>query len=64
MATRSVQGLIIALAFLSILAGPKQDHFAFSLETNISGAENSANFDQSHSIYDSLLKKYVSQCKS
>jgi hypothetical protein len=59
MATRFVQGMIIVLAFLSILAGPKQDHFTFSLETNSSGAENSGKFDQSHSIYDSLLKKYV-----
>ena len=59
MATRFVKGMIIVLAFLSILAGPKQDHFIFSLETNSSGAENSGKFDQSHSIYDSLLKKYV-----
>lgn len=59
MATRFVQGMIIVLAFLSILAGPKQDHFAFSLETNSSVAENSGKFDQSHSIYDALLKKYV-----
>ncbi len=59
MATRFVQGMIVVLAFLSILAGPKQDHFTFSLETNSSGAENSGKFDQSHSIYDSLLKRYV-----
>jgi uncharacterized protein DUF547 len=59
MATRLVQGMIIILAFLSILAGPKQGHFTFSLEINSSGAENSGKFDQSHSIYDSLLKKYV-----
>lgn len=59
MATRFVQGMIIVLAFLSILAGPKQDHFTFYLETNSFGAENSVKFDHSHSIYDSLLKEYV-----
>jgi len=59
MATRFVQGVIIVLAFLSIFAGPRQDHFTFSLETNSSGAENSGKFEQSHSIYDFLLKKYV-----
>jgi hypothetical protein len=59
MATRFTQVMIIVLAFLSILAGPKQGHFTFSLETNSSVAENSGKFDQSHSIYDSLLKKYV-----
>lgn len=59
MTTRFVQGMILVLAFLSTLNGPKQGNVTFSLEINSSGAENSGKFDQLHSIYDSLLKKYV-----
>jgi hypothetical protein len=59
MSTRSVQVMIIVLVFLSIPTGPKQSRFTFYLEANSSGTENSSKFDQSHSIYDSLLKRYV-----
>jgi hypothetical protein len=46
--------VIIILAVLSIFIGPKKPSFTFSLK-----AEESKSFDHSHSIYDSLLKKYV-----
>jgi hypothetical protein len=47
------------LILLSILVGAKQARLTFSLETNNSVTGEPSKFDQSHSIYDSLLKKYV-----
>ncbi len=49
-----VKGVIVILGVLSIFIGPKEASFTFSLE-----AEEAKPFDHSHSIYDSLLKKYV-----
>ncbi|MCI0455156.1 MAG: DUF547 domain-containing protein [Candidatus Dadabacteria bacterium] len=46
--------VIIILAVLSIFIELKQASFTFSLK-----AEEPKSFDHSHSIYDSLLKKYV-----
>ena len=49
-----VKGVIVIIGVLSIFIGPKEASFTFSLE-----AEEAKPFDHSHSIYDSLLKKYV-----
>ncbi|MGH7908355.1 MAG: DUF547 domain-containing protein [Thermodesulfobacteriota bacterium] len=49
-----VKGVMVILGVLSIFIGPKEASFTFSLET-----EAAKQFDHSHSIYDSLLKKYV-----
>ncbi len=49
-----IKGVIVIIGVLSIFIGPKEASFTFSLE-----AEEAKPFDHSHSIYDSLLKKYV-----
>ncbi len=46
--------IMIILSVLSILIGPKQASFTFSLR-----AEEAQSFGHSHSIYDALLKKHV-----
>jgi hypothetical protein len=46
--------VITILVILSIFIGPKKASFTFSLK-----AEEGKSFDHSHSIFDSLLKKYV-----
>lgn len=49
-----VKGVIVIIGVLSIFIGPKEASFTLYLET-----EEVESFDQSHSIYDSVLKKYV-----
>lgn len=49
-----VKGVIVIIGVLSIFIGPKEASFILYLE-----AEEVESFDQSHSIYDSVLKKYV-----